>query len=251
MSKKIIAAYTNNPRMGLGNRITMICAGYAAAKISGSEFVSCWERGKGCDANWSDLFKPSSLFETVDTMPSGAYAFKEPSFPKDISGFEHKQLDMDAGNHKKYIGMDTFTPEYWQYYRECAQSIELVDELALPNVSDFISVSIRSNWGLRAPKRGWWERAEIPDGCFICSDSEKAFSKIDDICDEYWYLSKPTCNKDLQNRDLESIKDAARDMVMLTRSKLILAIGPQSTFRNLAVLGYGVPIFKFSETFNP
>lgn len=239
MSKNTILAYTNNPAMGLGNRVTLICAGYAAAKVSGSNFIVKWNRGRGCDAEWNDLFKPPTKFELVEhNIPTGSVMFNQPSF---------KSVD----RHKEVAGDQLFSTKYWDAYKECAYSFQLIDELALPICDNFIAVSIRANWSFRAPPSDWSDGLRLPENAFLCSDSKTAFEIAKKVEPSLWSLSKPTVNEDMANRDYINVQAAARDMFMLTRASVILGIGHESTFRNLAVIGYQVPIFKLSKDYTP
>lgn len=225
---------------GLGNRITAICGGYAAAKVSGSDFSVCWNRGTGCDANWDELFKPPTLFDFTKKVPRGAITHREPSY-----------IVRRRPKHFHAIGSNGFTPEYWAAWRECARSIELIDDLQLPERRGFIAVSIRANFGPRAPSKQWWGGMVLPDGAFICSDSQAHFAKALEICKDPWFLSSPVTNRDMGNRGLQGVQAAARDMMMLCRAQAILAVGNRSTLRNMASIGHQVPVYKLHEGRNP
>lgn len=225
---------------GLGNKLTAICGGYAAAKVSGSEFTVVWEKGKGCMAEWHDIFKPPALFAIVSTPPVGSIRHKEASYVRSR-----------RKAHFRSIGANGFTPDYWAAWRECAQSIELRDDLELPETKGFIAVSIRANYPPRAPSKSWHLGRKLPDGCFICSDSPYHFSKAREICQDAWFLSEPSSSADLANRGVAGVRAAARDMMMMCRADSILAIGRRSTMRNMASIGYGVPVFKLAEGVNP
>jgi len=229
--------------MGLGNRLTLLCAGYASAKVNGANFISKWDPGTGCKAEWSDLFKKPTLFEQVsDRIPGDCEVFQSPSFGETF---------MQRGKHERAAGDKFASADYWRYFRECARSVELVEELALPDKKDFIAVSIRANWKPRSPEKNWSKNLRLPSGSFICSDSKAAFATARRCCEDSWHLSSPTTNRDMGNRGNVAVKAAARDMMMLTKASMILTIGPHSTFRNVAALGYEVPVFRMDKSLSP
>jgi hypothetical protein len=235
-----IVTFGGSGNCGLGNRLTAICGGYAAAKTRGVNYAAVWTPGTGCNAKWSDIFKPPTLFNFVSKVPAGALRHHEPSY-----------IPRRRPAHFRAIGQQEFPPAYWEAWQECARSFELIDELALPDANDFIAVSIRGNFRPRAAAPGWWTRVKLPSGSFICSDSKDQFEKALEVCEDAWFLSQPTTNRDLANRGIRGVQAAARDMMMMCRAKVILAVGNRSTLRNVPVIGYGVPIFKLCENRNP
>lgn len=235
-----IVTYGGNGGRGLGNRLTAICGGYAAAKTRGVEFAAVWTPGRGCCVRWTDVFKPPTLFDFIDKVPKGALTHKEPSY-----------IPRRRAAHFRAIGRQEFPPEYWAAWKECAQSIHLRDELEVPDVKDFIAVSIRGNFPLRSASDDWWAGTRLPAGAFICSDSKMQFERALKICPDAWWLSQPVTDEDLANRGRQGVIAAARDMMMMCRARLILAVGSRSTLRNVPVIGYGVPIFKLAENRNP
>lgn len=239
--KGVIVASCRNPGIGLGNRITILCSAYASASVSGRRCVLYWPTGRGCRAKWDDLFKPLENVEIVDREPLRAVRHSVPSYvPSKINR-------MLAAS-----GMKHFTEEYWDAWRECARSIRLIDDLALPETPEpFTAVSIRANWGPRSPRPMWEKHLALPKDSFICTDSPDAYQKAVIACEGGWSLSQPQSSSDMGSRGVEGMQAAARDMMMLTRASCILTIGERSTFRNLAHLGYQVPVFKFYRSRNP
>ena len=239
--KRTIVASCKTPGIGLGNRMTILCSAYAAAAVRGDDCVLYWPTGRGCEAHWSDLFKPMELVEIVSREPINAKVHNVPSYvPSKVS----RML--------RTAELKRFTTEYWAAWRKCAQSIELIDELALPDHPErFTAVSIRSNWAPRAPKNDWMHKLQLPQGSFICTDSPEAHRQAMAVCENGWSLSVPQTKHDMGARDVRSMQAAARDMMMLTRASCILAIGDRSTFRNLAHIGYHVPVFKPYRNRNP
>jgi hypothetical protein len=236
-----IVASCRTPGIGLGNRLTILCSAYASSVMRGVPCALYWPKGFGCQAEWKDLFKPLECVEMVKSPPSAME--------------EHRQCSYTGGRIRKHVtmaGLEKFTPEYWAAWRECARLITLIDDLALPDAPPgFTAVSIRANWAPRAPRQDWDHRLVLPRGSFICTDSPAALERALAICEDGWHLSQPVSSHDMGARDLASVQAAARDLMMLTRASLILAVGERSTFRNLAHIGYQVPLFAYYRGRNP
>jgi hypothetical protein len=229
-----------DPNGGLGNRITVICAGYATAKILGMEPKLYWTaQGHGCRAEYTDLYKPMDSIELVDFIPDSEDTF-----------FAWVYAGGGLRFHEKWLGKSFATPHYWSLFREAASQLQLIDSLQIPDLSGFNALHVRGNYQPRAIDPSFYHDYK-PAGLFLSVDNKDSYDSLIKGSVDCWSLSVPTTNYDLMNRTPELLQDAARDMMMLTRASSILTIGKDSTFRNLACLGYGIPSFALNTTYSP
>lgn len=230
----------NEPNGGLGNRATVICAGYATAKMLGREPKLYWTAiGHGCRAEYSDLFKPMDKIERVESIPEGEDTFFAWCYAPGSRVF-----------HEKWLGDRVGSEEYWDLFREGARQLELVDELSLPEKGEFNALHVRGNYSPRAADPSVYGQFK-PHGLFMAVDNKDVYDELMVGATDCWSLKPPTTKFDLTNRDKAGMQDAARDMMMLTRASCLLTLGVDSTFRNLATLGYRVPTFSFYKGESP
>lgn len=213
-------------KRGLGNRITLLCDAYATARVRGMEFAFTWTARRHCGATWTDLFQPLDGIEVLDFIPAGAEVRRRDTF---------------------YVGEVDRMPEFWEAWREMARMIRLADGLELPEVEPFDAISLR----LTHPRGAYHNRQiqQLPRVArpFISSDCPQGVEWVREVCPDAWNLDPKLFNADDVPRDIDHMRGAARDMMMLTRARSILALGRESTFRNLAHIGYGVPVMRFYE----
>lgn len=228
------------PNGGLGNRLTVICSGYATAKLLNREPKLYWKKsGHGCRAEFLELYKIMPEIELVDSVPEGEETF----FAWYYGGIAKKF-------HEQWLGDKLFSEEYWHYYREGAKQIQLIDSIALPEKGNFNALHVRGNYKPRSADSEIYDRFRA-EGLFIATDNSEAYDSLMKNATNCWSLSKPKTKFDFMNRDLDSLKEAARDMMMLTKANTLLTIGKDSTFRNLATLGYQVPTFSLYSGESP
>lgn len=229
----IIADCRCSQKRGLGNLITVVCSAYAAAKVRGWETVIWWEPTTHCSAEWEQLFEPIPGIEIVRNRPS--------------SGHRHTGAYYDAktrGIHRESAGPGRHTPEYWQAWREIGPMIRLIPELALPEVPGFDAVSVRLAHPPQAITDAWAKVLPDIKAPFLAVDCREAFEIARRRFPDAWWLCDRFQPSDAAPRKIDHIRDAARDMVMLTRASRMFTVGRESTFRNLAHLGHGVPVLK-------
>lgn len=227
----MIIADCTSDLTGLGNRLTTICSGYAMAKMNNWEFAINWKPGNDCQAYWSDLFQVT--FDFTD---------KEPNW------------------RKKEIGWEDHDDVFISYFKEAAKKIVASTDLSdWVNKNPGICIHVRSIHPRQPLRKGWIEGLRfldfIPSGsfCYVFCDSYSAWKRIQDMYgDAVKPYSIPKHNEDRgESRSLENMRRAAIDILTLCHAKQIIAIGAKSTFRNLAVHGYGVPILKLDQGWKP
>lgn len=238
----IVADCLYGPGRGLGNNITVICSAYAAAKFRGWDLVVAWKPKPRCGVEWEDLFLPLADIPFVNKVPKSGIIHR--------AAYYHR----NAAEHGRAIGQTERTPEYWQAWKEIAKMIQLRPDLALPpQDSPFSAISLRLNHP-RWARTDWWLNS-LPEMTrpFVAADSptgleivRRRFPDAWSICDAF-----QTNDKDYLPRGLDQIQAAARDMMMLCKAERIITFGRDSTFRNLAHLGYGIPILKCYHGANP
>lgn len=229
----IIADCACSNKRGLGNHITSICAAYAAAYVRGWEMVVVWKPSQRADCEWSDMFQPLDGIQITNRYPT--------------SGIKQLACYYDDRSKRQHIdaaGPCRYTSTYWQAWQEMAKKIHLISELALPDFGKFDALSLR----LAHPVQeitDWWIHA-IPDldRPFISADCKSAFDIAKARFPDARVLSEVFQPRDDSHRGIAHMQSAARDMMMLCKASRIIAMGRASTFRNLAHIGYGVPVMK-------
>ena len=229
----IIADCACSNKRGLGNHITSICAAYAAAHVRGWEMVVVWRPSQRADCEWSDLFQPVDGVEVTRHYPASGI--------KQLACYYD---DRSKPQHLAAAGPCRYTSSYWQAWQEMARKINLIPELALPDYGRFDALSLR----LAHPPQeitDWWIHA-VPDleRPFISSDCKAAFDIARARFPDARFLSDVFQSRDDAHRGLRHMQSAARDMMMLCKASRIIAVGRASTFRNIAHIGYGVPVLK-------
>ena len=117
---------------GMGNRITTICSGYAAAKINNRKPLLYWENSFGCRAEFKDIFK------SIDGIDETTLKETEKSEDDWFTGWDYS-VKRVRDFHLKWLDKG-FTEDYWYLYRECARKIKLKDSLdaLLPKANSFL-----------------------------------------------------------------------------------------------------------------
>ena len=237
----MIVADCRSPNYGLGNRINVLCAAYAGAAVRGMPCSCVWESSADCQAEWSDLFLPLPDVEMLGEIPKGAIVNNVPTYlPK------HKQ------RHKRQVGVPVFTAEYWEAWQRCAKNIRLLPELEVPDKRGFTAVHVRALHQRTPVHPGWWRAVPALSNLFLSVDDSATFRMLQYVWPNAWWLNEPTATQDRgENRGLEDIKAAARDMVMLSRADRMIVVGGPSSFRNFAHLGFAVPLLRCYHGTNP
>lgn len=229
----IVADCRCSQKRGLGNLMTVVCSAYAAAKVRGWEMVIWWERTTHCGAYWEELFELIPGIDVVRRRPA--------------SGHFHTGAYYDAKTrviHRASAGPGRHTQAYWDAWREIGPMIRLIPELALPEVPVFDAVSVRLAHPPQTITDAWAKALPDIKAPFLAVDCREAFDIARRRFPDAWWLCDRFQPSDAAPRNLDHIRDAARDMMMLTRASRVFAVGRESTFRNLAHLGYGVPVLK-------
>jgi hypothetical protein len=229
----MIADCACSPRRGIGNHITVICSAYASAVCRGWETVVVWQPRQRSDARWEDMFKPIEGVEILEQYPK--------------AGYRHREAYYSARSKERHLracGLPWLEEKYWIAWREMARKIILLDELALPEVPPFSALSLR----LAHPRQeitDWWAKA-MPDLArpFITADCQEAFDIAMRRFPDAWFLCDKFQKNDSDRRGREHMRSSARDMMMLCQAERMFTVGRESTFRNLAHLGCGVPVMK-------
>jgi hypothetical protein len=230
--EKIIVADCTRNTHGLGNRMTILCSAYAAAKATGRELIVAWKPGADCQALWEDLFLPMEDVSFSKTLPS--------------HGLHHIACCHTGGRHGRRqiatAGESYDTPAYWEAWRECARKIQLAAALEGGMPSDYHAVHIRSLYPGRETDVKLMDWCNPFENSYLACDGIEAFNAAIARWPHLKYLHKPIARTDRgEGRKREEVRKSARDMIMLTRAKSLLACGGPSTFRNLAHIGYDVP----------
>lgn len=232
LSAMIIADCTQDYH-GLGNRITILCSAYASARVTGQPMILAWLPGADCQAFWHDLFEPLEGIDISRTLPAG----KRHLACAHVGG-KHRQRHL-ASAGKKYS-----SALYWAAWRECAQKVRLIPELEAGIPSDHHAMHIRALYPGRGIPENHLNWCNPFEGSYLAADSLGIFNEAILRWPHIKFLHTPIATKDrgdCRGRDL--VRNAAREMVMLSRAKSIIAIGGPSTFRNMAHIGYDVPLY--------
>ena len=236
----VVADCGRGRNRGLGNLLTTICGGYAAARSRGDEFAVHWRPGNHCQAEWGDLFESLEGVNFVKEVPSGAIRFRTAWYGTHV-----------LGEHHAAAGLAELDDGYWSYWREMARKIRLRSDLVLPEAEPFDAISIR----MLHPNGFLSEKfvEALPDlrAPFVASDCRRGFELVKERFPDAWSLDPPLYQNDRQRRELGHMRGAVRDMMMLCKSRRIFAVGRESTFRNLAFMGYGVPVFNLHNGMSP
>lgn len=232
----MILADCTTPVHGLGNRITILCSAYAAATVRGLPCAMVWRPTYACDARWTDLFQPHPFVPEVDSVTA-----TRPSR-------RHKACCYSPGKraaHRRIAGPARYTPAYWAAWRECARAIRLREDLALDGLPEgYPAVHVRASI---APLPPGWLASIRPRQAFLSCDHATTARALREAWPDSWSLAEPAGDADMDGRDPAGMRAAARDMMALTKATVLHAVGPPSTFRNLAAIGYEVPVWKLYE----
>jgi hypothetical protein len=234
IDEDVVVADCTRHTHGLGNRITILCSAYAAAKATNRKLIVAWQPGNDCQANWSDLFAPMEDVTFVDRLPS--YGSHHIACCHTSGKHGRRQIDSAKGTYD--------TPAYWDAWRECASKIRLNDELAEGMPTGHHAIHIRSLYPKRQMDCNLMNWCAPFEGSYLACDGAAVFDDAIARWPHLKYLHKPCALTDRgDGRKLEEVRKAARDLIMLTQAKSIIACGGSSTFRNLAHIGHDVPLY--------
>lgn len=227
----VVADCTAGARRGLGNRLTTICAAYACAKRRGLPLAVKWRPGEGCGVEWRELFEPPEGVSFLEDEPEDALV--------------HREAYYTAKNRKRHAdlaGIAELDARYWADWREAAALIRPRAGIGLPDRRGFTAVHLRSNHDRRRLEDRWWEAWPDPGEVFVATDHPGVLEKALEVWPRAWALPAARAPEDMDGRDAAGQIEAVRDMFMLCRAGLILGNRVETTFRNLAHLGHGVPV---------
>jgi hypothetical protein len=224
---------------GLGNRITVVCATYACAQVRGINAAFVWHNEWDCQCEYGDLFEPHPLIQQVSELPKNEEIFSACVYYPDW-----------MGGHLHGARQERLSEEYWSAWRKCARAFKLRPELELPANKGFLVIHARENDHMRAEGQTLHLK-DMP--AYVACDSASLKAKLLGMMPSSWALETEILDRDYGEgcRTRNQMQDAARDLMMLTRASAILTIGRDSTFRNLAVLGFEVPCFKYYQGLCP
>lgn len=224
---------------GLGNRLTVLFSAYAAASVRNVPLLMLWGNGgKGCRVAFRDVFKKNHDVEEISEFPSNALIC-------DLAYYSRRT----AGKFSALVG-DASHDEYWSAWRMAAKSLELCSEL--PKIQGFPAVHLRTNHQGRKLNDDWKRLFPHPgEGAFLSIDNPIILQEALDLWPGTWSLPAVRGIKDDSERGLPGVIVAARDMMMLSRAKFIIGNKVESSFRNLACIGYGVPMLHLHHGNNP
>lgn len=234
----VIECVRNGP--GLGNRITNLCAGFAAAKIRDMDVILAWRASNLCGAEWEDLFLPLEGIEIIDG-----------GIPCDVRYDIGYYCGNAGARHQRIAGIPIDSPDYLAAWREAAAMIRLQPALELPDVEGFDAISARTTTPPNYFKWEWVDQLPDLSRPLITADSVDSQRRLLERYPDGWTLNPPLNRRDLDRRGLDHTQGAARDMFMLAKARRIIAMGRESTFRNYAHIGMGVPVLQLYHGLSP
>jgi|LULM01.1.fsa_nt_gb hypothetical protein len=214
------------PRHGLGDRLKLTSSAWAAADTYERVFVIRWLPPIGCDANWEELFKPTTGWIIGDECYEGNN-HKQLFDSGRIRRFRHKEVDdIEDSDHKwievcagyfcgQWNNKEVLHPYLVKLVSPLDRIQEHIDDTLLRFSKNTIGVHLRKVFGGSLEKTISFldEGVEEYDKIFFCTDTPEFSEHM-----KKRYGKKVVMfDQKNKNRSVDGMQEALVDFVLLSR----------------------------------
>jgi hypothetical protein len=219
------------PRHGLGDRLKLTSSAWAAADTYERVFAIRWLPPIGCDANWEELFKPTTGWIIGDECYEGNN-HKQLFDSGRIRRFRHKEVDgIEDSDHKwievcagyfcgQWNNKEILHPYLVKLVSPLDHIQEHIDDILLRFSKSTIGVHLRKAFGGSIEKSTSFLDGSVDgyDKIFFCTDTPE----FADYMKKRYGKKVVMFDQKNKNRSVQGMQEALVDFVLLSKCKKIV-----------------------------